>query len=237
MRVHIIFYSLSGNIDILPVNLHRQNHFSEDIHKELSLNNSLFGCLIYVTIMLEQSVEDLLLYFGKLDVIRVCLFLRVGRHNNTTCWLKHADCSKRSDCRHRLETREFLAFVCCKSAVCKSWRTKVICNHRACKISRHLSCICFWNNNRRFWYAKHLSILPVVVISLWKLNLFQESNCSDILEWNFGSLSFYFGLTDKFFSNSSAGKIDVSNNLKHLCKVVCWKRLKRILIRTKVICT
>ena len=85
VRVHIIFYSLSGNIDVLPVDLHRQYHFSEYLYNILSFDDPLFGCIIYMTVVFEQSVEDLLLHLGQLDVIRVRLFLRVGRYTNSTC--------------------------------------------------------------------------------------------------------------------------------------------------------
>ena len=85
VRVHIIFYSLSGNIDVLPVDLHWQYHFCEYLYNILGFDDPLFGCLIYVTIVFEQSVEDLLLHLGQLDVVRVRLFLRVGRYTNSTC--------------------------------------------------------------------------------------------------------------------------------------------------------
>ena len=84
VRVHIIFYSLSSNIDVLPVDLHRQYHFCEYLYNILSFDDPLFGCLIYMTVVFEQSVEDLLLHLGQLDVIRVRLFLRVGRYTNST---------------------------------------------------------------------------------------------------------------------------------------------------------
>ena len=75
VRVHIIFYSLSGNIDVLPVDLHWQHHFREYLHYVLSLNHPLFCGLIYMTVVLEQRVKDLLLHLCQLDVVRVRLLL------------------------------------------------------------------------------------------------------------------------------------------------------------------
>lgn len=75
VRVHIIFYSLSGNIDVLPVDLHWQHHFREYLHYVLSFNDPLFGRLIYVTVVFEQCVKNLLLHLCQLDVVRVRLFL------------------------------------------------------------------------------------------------------------------------------------------------------------------
>jgi hypothetical protein len=120
VRVHIIFYSLSGNIDILPVNLHRQHHFSEYLDYVLSLNDSLLGGLINVAVVLEQSVEDLLLGLGQLDVVRVCVVLGGRSHTDSTRRLEDTHTPERGDRRHCLETREFFAFISGESCVRES---------------------------------------------------------------------------------------------------------------------
>lgn len=84
VRVHVIFYSLSCNVDILSVDLHWEHHFSEHLHNKLCLNNPLFGRLVNVAVVLEQSIKDLFLALSQLDVIRVCLFLRVRGDTDST---------------------------------------------------------------------------------------------------------------------------------------------------------
>ena len=163
--------------------------------------------------------------------------MRVRRDTYSTRCLKYAYTSKGANCRHSLEAREFFAFISSKSTYRCSLRAEVITNHWPCKISWHCSCISFWNNNRRFRYSLHLSVLPVVVVSAWQFNLFQESNCPCIFKLDIRTLTFVFGLINELFSNRSARKIDVSNDLKHLCKMIRWEPLKRIRIRTIVICT
>ena len=120
MRVHIIFYSLSGNIDVLPVDLHWQHHFREYIHYVLSFNHPLFCGLIYVTVVLEQCVKNLLLHLCQLDVVRVRLLLCVGRDTDSTGRLENTHTPIRCDGRHSLETRELLAFVSGECPICEA---------------------------------------------------------------------------------------------------------------------
>jgi hypothetical protein len=120
VRVHIIFYSLRGNIDILPVDLHWQCHFCEYFDYVLSLDDSLLGGLVNVAVVLEQSVEDLLLRLGQLDVVRVCVVLGGRSHTDSTRRLEDTHAPERGDRRHCLETREFFAFISGESCVRES---------------------------------------------------------------------------------------------------------------------
>jgi hypothetical protein len=75
MRVHIIFYSLSRNVDVFSINLHRKYHFRENLNNKLCLDNPLFRSIIYMTIILEDYVEYLFLSLSQLDEVRVGLVM------------------------------------------------------------------------------------------------------------------------------------------------------------------
>lgn len=78
MRVHIIFYSLGSDVNILPVDLQWKHHLGEYLNNVVSLDDSLLRCLIDVAVMFKQCVKDRLLYLRKLNIIRICLFVREG---------------------------------------------------------------------------------------------------------------------------------------------------------------